>query len=405
MSKQVQTPVFGPLSGVRVVLSGIEIAGPFSAQMLAEWGAEVIWIENVAYFDTIRIQKNYSQLSRRNLHSLSLNIFSEEGKKIFLKLMETTDIFIESSKGPAFARRGLTDELLWEHNKALVIAHLSGYGQDGVPEFFNRPSYDLIAQAFSGYLIQNGDVSQPSPAFPYAGDYFTGWMVAASALAAFHKAKTTGIGESIDVSMYEAVLRVGQYYMMDYFNEGKIYPRSTRGKDPLWVGCGIYKCSDGFIAIEWVGGNQVAELLKILGMDHILGTEEYPEGCQLIATASTHGVELEDKLDAYFSKITLAEGVKAMNDLNIACERVFTVAELESNPQYIARKSITEWDAVDGKKVKGPNIAPKFKNNPGKIWRGRPERGQDSAKILADLGYSDSEIKIFAENGHVKLEK
>ncbi len=402
MSKKLQTPAFGPLSGVRVVLSGIEIAGPFSAQLLAEWGAEVIWIENVAYADTIRMQPNYSQLSRRNLHSLSLNIFSEEGKKVFLKLMETTDILIESSKGPAFARRGLTDELLWQHNKALVIAHLSGYGQYGDDEFTNLPSYDLIAQAFSGYLIQNGDKDQPIPAFPYAGDYFTGFMVASSSLAALHNVKKTGIGESIDVSMYETMLRVGQYYMMDYFNEGKTYPRSTRGKDPLYVGCGIYKCSDGFVAIEWVGGSQVKELLTILGMAHIIGTEGYPEGIQGIRTETPHGLELEDKLDAYFITMTVDQSLKAMNDLTIAACKVMTVPELEKNPQYIARKSITEWQAIDGKKVKGPNVAPKFKNKPGQIWRGRPTRGLDTTTIMSDIGYSHSEITAFVEKGIVK---
>ncbi len=96
-------PKFGPLAGLRVVFSGIEIAGPFAGQMFAEWGAEVIWIENVAWADTIRVQPNYPQLSRRNLHALSLNIFKDEGREAFLKLMETTDIFIEASKGPAFS--------------------------------------------------------------------------------------------------------------------------------------------------------------------------------------------------------------------------------------------------------------------------------------------------------------
>ncbi|MHC3039837.1 L-carnitine CoA-transferase, partial [Klebsiella pneumoniae] len=141
-------PAFGPLSGVRVVFSGIEIAGPFAGQMFAEWGAEVIWIENVAWADTIRVQPNYPQLSRRNLHALSLNIFKDEGREAFLKLMETTDIFIEASKGPAFARRGITDEVLWEHNPKLVIAHLSGFGQFGTEEYTNLPAYNTIAQAF-----------------------------------------------------------------------------------------------------------------------------------------------------------------------------------------------------------------------------------------------------------------
>ncbi len=115
MAEHLPMPEFGPLAGVRVVFSGIEIAGPFAGQMFAEWGA-VIWIENVAWADTIRVQPNYPQLSRRNLRALSLNIFKDEGRDAFLKLMETTDIFIEASKGPAFARRGITDEVLWEHN-------------------------------------------------------------------------------------------------------------------------------------------------------------------------------------------------------------------------------------------------------------------------------------------------
>lgn len=178
-------PKFGPLAGLRVVFSGIEIAGPFAGQMFAEWGAEVIWIENVAWADTIRVQPNYPQLSRRNLHALSLNIFKDEGREAFLKLMETTDIFIEASKGPAFARRGITDEVLWQHNPKLVIAHLSGFGQYGTEEYTNLPAYNTIAQAFSGYLIQNGDVDQPMPAFPYTADYFSGLTATTAAMAAF----------------------------------------------------------------------------------------------------------------------------------------------------------------------------------------------------------------------------
>lgn len=96
--------------------------------------------------DTIRVQPNYPQLSRRNLHALSLNIFKDEGREAFLKLMETTDIFIEASKGPAFARRGITDEVLWQHNPKLVIAHLSGFGQYGTEEYTNLPAYNTIAR-------------------------------------------------------------------------------------------------------------------------------------------------------------------------------------------------------------------------------------------------------------------
>ncbi|MFK4764561.1 L-carnitine CoA-transferase [Desulfobaculum sp. SPO524] len=403
MSNKVQTPKFGPLSGVRVVFSAIEIAGPFSAQMLAEWGAEVIWIENTAYADTIRVQPNYPEYSRRNLHALSLNLFSDEGKEAFLKLMETTDILIESSKGPAFARRGITDELLWEHNPALVIAHLSGFGQYGVDEYTNSAAYNTIAQAFSGYLIQNGDVDQPMPAFPYTADYIAGFTVTSSVLAALYKAKQTGEGESIDVAMYEAMLCVGQYYMIDYFNGGQVCPRQTKGKDPIWAGCGTYKCKDCYFVTEVVGVNQIKGMLEKLGLSNLLGTEDVPEGCQLIKRDCEAGRLFEDKLDELFAEMSLEDVQELLGSMRIAFAKVLTIPELESNPQYIARESFTQWETQDGKEFKGPNVMPKFKKNPGKIWRPMPEHGQDTAAILSDLGYTEEAISALADKGIVKL--
>ena len=387
-------PTFGPLAGLRVVFSGIEIAGPFAGQMFAEWGAEVIWIENVSYGDTIRIQPNYPQLSRRNLHALSLNIFKDEGREAFLKLMETTDIFIEASKGPAFARRGISDEVLWEINPKLIIVHLSGFGQYGTPEYTNLAAYNTIAQAFSGYLIQNGDKDQPMPAFPYTADYFSGLTATTSALAALYKMQQTGVGESIDVAMYEVMLRMGQYFMMDYFNGGEVCPRMTKGKDPYYAGCGLYKCQDGYIVMELVGVNQMQGMFEDMGIAHLLGTPEIPVGTQLIHRVECPFGELvEAKLDEYLATKPYEEALARFAELNIASAKVLTIPELESNPQYIARESLTTWNTIDGRTYKGPNVMPKFKNNPGQIWRGMPTHGMDTAAILASIGYSDADIE------------
>ena len=404
MTEHLPMPQFGPLSGVRVVFSGIEIAGPFAGQMFAEWGAEVIWIENVAWADTIRVQPHYPQLSRRNLHALSLNIFKDEGRDAFLKLMETTDIFIEASKGPAFARRGITDEVLWEHNPKLVIAHLSGFGQYGDPQYTNLPAYNTIAQAFSGYLIQNGDKDQPMPAFPYTADYFSGMTATTSALAALYKVQQTGKGESIDIAMYEVMLRMGQYFMMDYFNGGEICPRMTKGKDPYYAGCGLYRCQDGFIVMEVVGITQIEEIFKDIGLAYLLGTPEVPEGTQLIHRINCpHGQLFEDKLDEWLAKQPITEVLKRLSELNIASAKVLTIPELEDNPQYIARESITEWQTMNGETCKGPNVMPKFKNNPGKIWRGMPSHGMDTDAILKNIGYSDEQIRELVDKGLAKI--
>ncbi|MDO5046687.1 L-carnitine CoA-transferase [Campylobacter sp.] len=386
------TPKFGPLSGVRVVFSAMEIAGPFSAQMLAEWGAEVIWIENSKYPDTIRVQQNYKELSRRNLYALSLNLFSEEGKEVFYKLIKESDIFIEASKGPAFAKKGITDEVLWSHNPKLVIAHLSGFGQYGDPEYTNLAAYNTIAQAFSGYLIQNGDQNQPMPAFPYTADYISGFTVTSAVLAALFNAQRTGKGESIDVAMYEAMLRVGQYYMMDYLNGGEMCPRMIKGKDPLYAGCGLYSCKDGYIVFEVVGVSQVKDMFELIGISELYGNDDVPEGTQLISRKMRVNDAFEAALDKFFGSKTIAEALEILAGLKVAGAKVLEVSELQSNPQYIARDSFTTWKNSAGKEYKGPNIMPKFKNNPCKIWRAMPGYGEDTADIMTHLGYSEDEI-------------
>lgn len=404
MSTPVPMPQFGPLAGVRVVFSGIEIAGPFAGQMFAEWGAEVIWIENVAWADTIRVQPNYPQLSRRNLQALSLNIFKDEGRDAFLRLMESTDIFIEASKGPAFARRGITDEVLWSHNPQLVITHLSGFGQYGDPRYTNLPAYNTIAQAFSGYLIQNGDVDQPMPAFPYTADYFSGMTATTASLAALYKARETGQGESIDVAMYEVMLRMGQYFMMDYLNGGEMCPRMTKGKDPYYAGCGLYRCKDGYIVMELVGIPQIQSLFQDIGLAHLLGTPEIPQGTQLIHRVECpYGPLVEEKLDLWLSQQSIESALQRLGEINVASAKVLGVDELESNPQYQARESITHWQTMDGKTCTGPNVMPKFKNNPGKIWRGMPAHGMDTTAILRNIGYNDEEIRELVAKGLAKV--
>lgn len=399
------TPKFGPLSGVRVVFSAMEIAGPFSAQMLAEWGAEVIWIENSKYPDTIRVQQNYKELSRRNLYALSLNIFSDEGKEIFYKLIKECDVFIEASKGPAFAKKGITDEVLWQHNPKLVIAHLSGFGQYGDPEYTNLAAYNTIAQAFSGYLIQNGDTNQPMPAFPYTADYMCGLTVTSSVLAALYNAQRTGKGESIDVAMYEAMLRVGQYYMMDYLNGGEMCPRMIKGKDPLYAGCGLYSCKDGYIVFEIVGVSQVKDMFELIGISELYGSEDVPVGTQLISRKMQVNDAFEAALDKFFASKTIVEALEILAKLNVAGAKVLEVSELQNNPQYIARDSFTTWKNAAGKDFTGPNVMPKFKNNPCKIWRAMPSYGEDTADIMAHLGYTADEISKLNEAKIVKVGK
>ncbi|ABO49113.1 L-carnitine dehydratase/bile acid-inducible protein F [Desulforamulus reducens MI-1] len=401
MSKGTSMPVFGNLHGLKVVYSAVEIAGPFAAQLMAEWGADVTWIENTFNGDSMRDTTYVKEVDRRNQRSISLNVFSEEGREVFLKMIEEADIFIESSKGPAFAKRGITDELLWKHNKSLVIVHVSGFGHYGVEDRVNRAAYDQTAQAFSGYLSQNGTQEQPMIASPYSGDYFTSLMIVGSSLAALYKAQKTGIGESIDMAMYEVLLRVGSYYMTDYLNAGITYPRAGARHQNL-CGIGVYKCKDGFLSLCLYGAPQNKAILERIGLGHLWGTDEYPEGTTALWLDSPKADLIQQKIEEYLLSQPVDEVEKDFSDLKIAANKVMTIEEMVNHPHYLARENFIEWENVEGKKIKGPNIFPKFKKNPGQVWRPMPTLGMDTEDILTDLGYSAERIQELCDKGIIK---
>ncbi|MGO2346438.1 MAG: CoA transferase, partial [Providencia sp.] len=169
-------------------------------------------------------------------------------------------------------------------------------------------------------------------------------------------------------------------------------------------GCGLYSCNDGYIVMEIVGISQIQEIFKDIGLAHLLGTPEIPEGTQLIHRVECpYGPLVEEKLDEWLGARSIDEVLARLSEINIASAKVLTIPELESNPQYIARESITEWQAMDGRTCKGPNVMPKFKNNPGQIWRGMPSHGMDTTDILKNIGYNENDIRGLVDKGLAKI--
>ena len=180
MAKKTDIPNFGPLNGVRVVHCSQSLAGPFAASLMADLGADVIWVESAVGQDVSRIAPGMAaQLDRRNMRTIKLNVNTPAGKEVLLRLVREADIFLEASKPGQYKKWGLTDEVLWGENPQLVITHISGFGQWGDPDYVRRASYDPIAQAFSGVMYMNGLPGRRSaPAEVSISDYYTGYMAA-----------------------------------------------------------------------------------------------------------------------------------------------------------------------------------------------------------------------------------
>jgi len=393
-------PSFGPLDGVKVVYAAVELAVPRACCLMAEWGADVTWIENTGAGDTIRDTAWVKQAERRNTRSIALDYFSEAGTAVLLKLVETADIFIEASKGGTFARRGITDEVLWARNPKLVIVHVSGFGQTGVPERVTRAAYDLTVMAYSGYMSQNGTPEQPMNPGPYAGDYFNSLMIVSATLAALHRVGVSGEGESVDLAMYETLLAIGQYYLVDYLNAGIVWPRPGARNQNL-CGIGEYRCADGFIGLCVYGVPQNKYLLETIGLGALWGTKEYPEDTSALWLSSPKAALIEASLEAYLADRTVDEVEADFSAHRIAAQKVMEFPDLVADEHMAARGVWLDWETADGSPFKGLGVFPKFQRNPGQVWRPMPDQGYDTTDVLIRIGYSDGEIQELIDSGVV----
>ena len=387
MALETNKPSFGVLDDVKVVYAAVELAVPKACDLMADWGADVTWLENTGAGDTIRDTAYVKQAERRNQRSVSLNYFSDEGKEVLFKMLADADIFIEASKGGTWARKGITDEVLWEINPKLVIVHLSGFGQSGDPKMVKRAAYDLTVMAYSGYMSQNGTQEQPMNPGPYAGDYFNSLMVVSSTLAALHKANRTGKGESIDMAMYETLLAIGQYYLVDYLNEGILWPRPGARNQNL-CGIGEYKCNDGFLGVCLYGVDQ---------------NKYIPEDTSGLWLSNPHAAEIEAAFEAYCLEHSKYEIEADFAAHRIAAQVVMEFEDLVKEEHLKLRDDFMDWETEDGKTFKGLGVFPKFQQTPGQVWRPMPKQGGDTADVLTKLGYTADQIAALSESGVVKV--
>ncbi len=403
------TEQFGPLQGVKVVSLCQAIAGPFACALLGDWGADVIGIENPNGRDASRPNRVLggwgTQMDRRNSRSLCIDVRSEIGHKIFFKLLSNTDIMVEGFRGGQMEKWGMTDDVLWKENPRLIIVHISGFGQTGIPSYVTRASFDGIGQAYSGYMEMNGFPDRlPIPAFPQPSDYFAGLFATASALAALHRAQATGQGESIDVAQFEAMLRCSGYYVVNYLNTGEL-PKREGSHSTTSAGYGAYRCKDGVpLYILIIGAGVVRSALKVLGLD--INSEPFFDGMGLCGVGTPAGDRLEEALAKFFDSHDAAEAEKILLNAGVPCSRIYTFADGEKDPHYQARQIYTHWkNAYDDGEIRGINVVPKMKNNPGKITRGMPLVGQHNEEILHEMGVSDETISQMYEAGTLKQER
>ncbi len=400
---------FGPLQGVRIISSGTFIAEPFAAALAAQMGAEVIHIERPREGDTWRaggrrvsgdngatVGSAWVQ-ERRNAFNITLDLGSTEGKDLFLRMVPQADIWMESSKPGSYSRWGLDDYTVLQANPKIVITHVSGYGQDGHPDYLGRASYDLIAQAFGGmmYLTGSPDPDPPMKSSPLAADYMTAYCCLWSSLAAYISAQRTGEGQVVDLSQFEAVHQTLAGAMVSWFEEGEVRERfgnraATRQPSDA------YSAKDGMVVIM-AAGAVYDRVCGVLGLDP--GEEKWRRAASELE--SIGGIEFDAILRGWIEERTVQEVVAAMNAGQVPCSPIMTAKDMAEDPHYQARDVHIEWDDEQlGRKVRGVGVTPKFSKTPGQIWRGSVPLGHDNELIYGHfLGLDKLDLDQLREQG------
>jgi len=405
---------FGPLSGVRVVSSGILIAEPFAAYLAALWGAEVIHVERPGG-DTYRYSPPFIEhegrkvntwwaQERRNMFSIVVNLKSERGKEVFLKLLKQADIWMESSMPGTYEKLGITDEIAHKINPELTIVHISGFGHWGDENYLGLPAYDAIAAAFSGWMSLNGfPETPPYKPFPYTGDYLTALHALSAALAGYIYSKKTGRGISIDVAQFEAVANTFGGLWIQTIELGDT-PTRRGNKDIYFQPYDIFKTSDGgYVFIGALGYDVFRRLCDALGINF----SEWRDVHYAPGMHTEKGKAFDSLLRDWVARKTSDEVIEILKKHNVPCFKVYTLRDALSDPHYNARKDFIEWfDESIKKNIRGWGVVPKFKmGEEPRVWRGSPRLGQDARLILNKLlDYTTEEIEELIKGNDVCCE-
>lgn len=385
---------FGPLQGVRFLSTGSVIAQPFAAALAAQWGAEVIQVENPHVQDTWRTiglkvpsadgarQVGTSWLQeRRNEFNVTLDMSLPEGRDRFLKLAARADIWMESSRPGTYDRWGLSDAVVRAANPALVICHVSGFGQSGHPAYLGRASYDMIGQAFGGSMYQTGfPDSPPTRAAPWTADYITALMCLSSCLAALLHVRESGVGQVIDLAQFEAIHAVLAGTMVEWFHLGVVRERSGN-KSPAFQPYDVFAVRDGSVVIAAPAETIFDRVCKVLGIDP---GDEYWSSARTEIN-EVQGLEFDALLRGWCEERTMAEAIEQLNAAGVACSPILSSRSAAEDPHYQARDVHIEWDDEVVGRVRGTGVAPRFSATPGKIWRGTTLPGADNDRIFGML--------------------
>lgn len=392
-----------PLEGIRIIAVEQYGAGPYGSMFLSDMGAEVIKVENPKIGGDVSRQTGpfflgendsyFFQTFNLNKKSITLNLKSEEGRKVFEQLVKTADAVTNNLRGDQPEKLGITYDALKHINPKIVCGHLSAYGRDN--DRANWPGYDYLMQAEAGLMSLTGEPGQAPARFGVSMvDFMTGAVASLGLTAGLLGAYRTGQGRDVDVSLFDVALHQLSYPATWYLNENHVTERVARSAHPATVPCQLYKTKDSYIFLMAMT-DKFWDILMDLLNDDVLKQERF----KTVAQRRDNRDVLTVEIDRVMAANNTADWLEILKG-KIPCAPVHDLPQAMENP-YIR-------DIGMVRKVPHPsNPDMEILGNPIKVDGKRLEgkacgkMGNTTNELMAELGYSESQIAALKEQGAI----
>lgn len=393
-----------PLGGIKVVELGTLIAGPFATRILAEFGAEVVKIESPDGGDPLRRWRVlhgdtslWWYLQARNKKSLTLNLKHAAGQDIVRRLVREADMLVENFRPGVLEKLGLGWEQLAAENPRLVMVRLSGYGQTG--PYRNQPGFGAVGEAMGGMRYVSGFPDRPPVKLGISiGDSIAALFAVIGGLMALrHRDQSGGSGQVVDVALYEAVFAMMESLVPEYSAAGFVRER-TGNVMPGITPSNTYATRDGRNVIIGANGDAIFQrFMAAIGRPDLAGDAQLADNAGRSARADALYKVIGDWVAAH----DLAEVLRVCADAEVPATRIYSVADMFEDAQYLARGMIQSATLPDGTPFKLPGIVPRLSETPGGTdWLG-PGLGEHTDQILGGLGFSSTEIARLRQDGAI----
>lgn len=391
----------GPLAKYRVLELGSLVAGPFCGSFFADFGAEVIKVEQIegdpvrAMGDRVGGKSLYAASIMRNKRLISVDLRAPEGQQIIRELAARSDVVIENFRPGVLEKWGLGYEDLRQLNPSLVMVRISGFGQNG--PYASRPGYGVIGEAVSGlrYLIGDPDRPPARVALPLT-DYVAGMYAAMGALVALLHRENTGEGQCVDASLFEAAFSFLRSEVPSYDKLRKIATRAG-SRLPGHVPSNLYRTRDGgFIHISAANNSLFRRLMNAIGRPELADDPRF--------SGPVERVKNEDQLDSIIAEWVKEQELDAVErlliDAEVVASRVYTVADIFRDPHFQAREMLVRVPDDELDVLVVPGVVPKLSRTPGRIFRTGGANGRDTEEVLLEhTSLTLDDIRTLEEKG------